>query len=179
MNPHLESILHILEHSGRRQYGAKAVTQLDHALQCAMLAELADASSELIAASLLHDLGHLMPSAHDESHLRGDRHAERAIPLLTPVFSKAVTEPVRLHVAAKRYLCAVNGAYWNTLSPASQHSLELQCGVFSLDAAALFIQQPYAAAAVQLRHWDDSAKVPQLATPDLLHFASIVHHVAS
>jgi predicted HD phosphohydrolase len=89
---------------------------------------------------------------------------------LETLFSPAVTEPIRLHVEAKRYLCAVNPTYWDSLSTASKHSLEIQGGVFSPQAAAQFIQQPYAKEAVQLRVWDDRAKVPALQVPPLEHF---------
>jgi predicted HD phosphohydrolase len=89
---------------------------------------------------------------------------------LEKLFPAAVTIPIQLHVAAKRYLCAVDGDYWDSLSVASKRSLELQGGAFSPVAAAEFIQQPHAEQAVQLRRWDDLAKVPNLPTPDLEHF---------
>lgn len=99
-----------------------------------------------------------------------DRHEYRALPLLQALFPKAVTEPIRLHVDAKRYLCAVDSGYWNGLSPASKRSLELQGSKFSQEKADQFIAQPYGKDAVQLRLWDDQAKVPELVTPTLDHF---------
>ena len=98
----LEEITHLLIHKGTAMYGQEAFSQLEHALQCAALAELAGKSKETIAACLLHDLGHLLPEAVDE------RHEERAMPLFRSLFNTAVSEPIRLHVAAKRYLCSVN-----------------------------------------------------------------------
>ncbi|MEL6129341.1 MAG: phosphohydrolase, partial [Cyanobacteria bacterium J06628_4] len=90
------------------------------------------------------------------------------------LFPEAVTTPIRLHVAAKRYLCAVDDSYWDSLSPASKLSLELQGGIFSPPMAAAFIQQPNARDAVKLRRWDDLAKITNLVTPDLDHFQPIL-----
>jgi predicted HD phosphohydrolase len=125
---------------------------------------------------LLHDLGHLLHNLGEDVADRGldDRHEYRAMPLLQTLFKPSVTEPIRLHVDAKRYLCAVDSTYWEALSPASKRSLELQGGIFSPEAAAAFIAQPYAADAVQLRIWDDRAKVANLSTPNLEHFTPIL-----
>lgn len=176
MQPQLKLILDLLAVKGNAQYGREAVSQLEHALQCATLAEAHDRAPDLIAACLLHDLGHLLHTLGEDVADRGldDRHEYRALPLLQPLFKPSVTEPIRLHVDAKRYLCAVDSTYWDTLSPASKRSLELQGGIFSPEAAALFIAQPYAEEAVQLRLWDDRSKVPDLLTPDLEHFTPIL-----
>jgi predicted HD phosphohydrolase len=82
----------------------------------------------------------------------------------------AVLEPIRLHVDAKRYLCAAEPTYWASLSPASQRSLELQGGAYTSEELAGFLAQPYAEEAVRLRRYDDLAKVPKASTPDLAHF---------
>lgn len=176
MQKSLTHILDILVTKGHAQYGQEAVSQLEHALQCATLANEANRSDEMITACLLHDFGHLVHSLGEDAALRGldDRHEYRAIPFLQRVFSAAVTEPIRLHVEAKRYLCAVNPVYWDTLSPASKRSLELQGGMFCVTAAEEFIRQPYAKDAVQLRIWDDRAKVAKLATPPLDHFTPLL-----
>ncbi len=176
MQSQLNTILEILATKGNTQYGREAVSQLEHALQCATLAETSDRPPAMIAACLLHDLGHLLHHLGEDVAERGldDRHEYRAMPLLQPLFQPSVTEPIRLHVDAKRYLCAVDSTYWDTLSPASKRSLELQGGIFSPEAAALFIAQPYAEDAVQLRIWDDRAKFPQWPTPDLEHFTPIL-----
>lgn len=178
MEIELSAVLTILEERGGQQYGLEAVTQLEHALQCATLAEAAGQSAEVIAACLLHDLGHLVHNLGEDAANRqiDDCHELRALPWLTPLFSSAVTEPIRLHVSAKRYLCAVEPAYWQTLSVASQQTLQLQGGAFSAKEAKQFIQQPHAAVAVQLRRWDEAAKVPGLQTPDLQHFSLILSH---
>lgn len=176
MQPQLKTILDILKTKGHTQYGREAVSQLEHALQCATLAETHHRSPDLITACLLHDLGHLLHDLGEDVADRGldDRHEYRAMPLLQTLFQPAVTEPIRLHVDAKRYLCAVDSTYWEALSPASKRSLELQGGIFSPEAAASFITQPYAEDAVQLRIWDDRAKVANLSTPDLEYFTPIL-----
>lgn len=168
----LTSIFNLYHQRGQSQYGGEAVSQLEHALQCATLAEQAGASPELVTACLFHDLGHLVHHLGEDVAVRGidDRHEYRAMPVLETLFAPAVTVPIELHVAAKRYLCAVDQDYWASLSPTSKRSLELQGGTFSEAEATAFIQQPHAQDAVQLRRWDDLAKQPGLATPDLDHY---------
>lgn len=157
---------------GQRPYGSAPITQLEHALQCAALAEAADQPNEMIAACLLHDLGHLLHTLGNRAADQGidDRHEYRVIPYLKPLFGPAVLEPIRFHVQAKRYLCAVDPTYWNSLSSGSKETLALQGGIFSDAEASAFISQPYAREAVQLRRWDDQAKIVGLSTPDLEHF---------
>lgn len=171
-----EEIGTILATRGHSQYGCEAVTQLEHALQCAYLAEQAKASPASIAAALLHDFGHLVHPLGDDAASQGinDRHEYRVIPYLQPLFPLEVTEPIRMHVAAKRYLCAVESQYFSQLSSASQHSLSLQGGIFSPEEVEKFRQSPHAAAAIQLRRWDEAAKIPNLFTPDLDHFLAII-----
>ncbi|MBT9314683.1 phosphonate degradation HD-domain oxygenase [Leptothoe spongobia] len=172
----LNQILDLYRTRGQAQYGGEAVSQLEHALQCAMFAEDAGEFPELIAACLLHDLGHLVHYLGDDPARLGidDRHEYRAVPVLEALFPDTVTTPIRLHVAAKRYLCAVDNTYWDSLSPASKLSLELQGGIFSQAMADAFIAQPNAQSAVKLRRWDDLAKVKDLKTPDLEHFQPIL-----
>ncbi len=167
-----EQIIEILKTRGNEQYGQENVSQLEHALQSATLAQSNHASSELITACLLHDFGHLIHQWGEDAAIRGidDRHEYCALPFLSLLFSSAVTEPIRLHVAAKRYLCITNSEYWQTLSPASQHSLNLQGGIFSPDEATTFINHPYAKDAIKLRIWDDQAKQVNYSTPSLEDF---------
>jgi phosphonate degradation associated HDIG domain protein len=172
----LSAILHILRSQGDAQYGGEPVTQLEHALQCATLARTQGASPELITACLLHDLGHLVHALGEDIAAKGvdDRHEYRAIPWLQPLFPETVIEPICLHVQAKRYLCAVNPTYRAELSPASQHSLTLQGGSFSPAEAMAFISLPYAETAVQLRVWDEQAKVSGQVTPTLDDFMPVL-----
>ncbi len=157
---------------GGAQYSGEPVTQLEHALQTACLAEQAGADDELVTAALLHDLGHLLNDQGESPTLRGvdDVHQYFALPFLRPVFSDRVLDAIKWHVDAKRYLCATRPDYWQGLSADSKRSLKLQGGVFAADAADRFIAQPHAAEAVQLRLWDDQAKSAGLATPPLPHF---------
>jgi phosphonate degradation associated HDIG domain protein len=176
LSPSLDTLVHIYHTRGAQQYGQEAVSQLEHALQCATLAEQDSSSPEMIAACLLHDLGHLVHDLGEDAHGRNinDRHEYRALKYLEPLFGPAVTEPVRLHVDAKRYLCAIDSRYWETLSPVSKQTLELQGGSFSIGEATAFLQLPHADDAVRLRLWDDRAKVPGYLTPDLEHFVPIL-----
>src|SRR5262249_13314950 len=132
----LDDILSLYRSRGATQYGGEPVTQLEHALQCAHLAEHEGADAELVAASLLHDLGHLLSVHSDDVD---EVHQYVALPILRPLFGDAVVEPVKLHVDAKRYLCRAEPGYWDSLSPASKRSLELQGGIFDEAAAAQFI----------------------------------------
>ena len=168
----LPEIAELLTTQGHLPYGDEPVSQLAHALQCATLAEQAQAPPTLIAACLLHDLGHLLHSFGADATAQGidDRHEYRVIPYLRSPFSLAVTEPIRLHVQAKRYLCATQPDYWQNLSENSKQTLVLQGGIFSAHEAGEFIAQPYAQEAIQLRQWDDQAKQIDMETPDLAHF---------
>lgn len=130
----------------------------------------------MIAAALLHDLGHLVHNLGENPMEQAidDRHEYAAIVWLQQLFSAAVTAPIELHVEAKRYFCAVDADYWGNLSANSQSSLLLQGGAFSWEEAARFIAKPYAKDAVRLRIWDDRAKVVGLKTPDLNSFVPIL-----
>jgi len=157
---------------GSAQYSGEPVTQLEHALQSAHLAEQSDADDALVTACLLHDLGHLLNQQGETPTLRGidDTHQYFALPFLRGLLPDAVLMPIKLHVDAKRYLCHVDGGYHDRLSADSKRSLALQGGVFDAAAAAAFIAQPGAHDAVRLRQWDDLAKQADLATPPLAHF---------
>lgn len=163
------------EHGGTRYGGPRTepVSALDHALQCAQLAEWAHADDSLVAAALLHDVGHFIdpdPLAAGDD----DVHEMRAVPLLSQGFGAAVIEPVRLHVQAKRYLVATDRAYLGNLSPASVHSLQLQGGAMGRDEVLLFESLPFAEQAVALRRWDDLAKRPRKKTPTLAYFLPLL-----
>ena len=137
-----------------------------------MLAENEGASDALVTAALLHDLGHLLHDLGATPTLQGvdDVHQYRALPFLRGLFGDEVLEPIKLHVDAKRYLCATRADYFAALSDDSRRSLALQGGVFSPSQAEAFISQPGAEAAVRLRIWDDLAKADGLVTPPLAHF---------
>ncbi len=162
----------MVEKHGSDLYGGEAVTQLHHALQCAQLAEDDGAGPALITAALLHDVGHMLEDDFDDARAHGTdrRHEDLANSFLSRWFGPDVTEPVRLHVAAKRYLCAVEPGYFDSLSPMSKHSLMLQGGPMGEDEVVEFESGPYADHAVRLRRWDDLGKDPSMKTARLSHF---------
>jgi phosphonate degradation associated HDIG domain protein len=157
---------------GAGQYSGEPVTQLEHALQTAHLAEQSGADDALVTACLLHDLGHLLNEQGETPSLRGidDTHQYFALPFLRGLFPNPVLDSIKLHVDAKRYLCQANPGYYAKLSDDSKRSLALQGGVFGAEQAAAFIAQPGARDAVMLRQWDDLAKQAELQTPSLKHF---------
>jgi [1-hydroxy-2-(trimethylamino)ethyl]phosphonate dioxygenase len=167
--------------SGPRPYAGEAVTQEEHALQCAAAAESGGASDTLIAAALLHDIGHMIDKDDEQLANRGvdARHERQGAEFLQKSFPPAVSEPVRLHVAAKAYLCSIEPAYHGALSPVSKRSLELQGGTMSAADADGFRKLPFADEAVLLRRWDDLAKEVGRKTPPLDHFLSIVAKTVS
>jgi phosphonate degradation associated HDIG domain protein len=168
----LEDIEAIFRRRGAEQYTGEPVTQLEHALQTATLAEASGADDELVTACLLHDLGHLLHELGETPTLRGvdDVHQYAALPFLRGLFGERVRGCIKLHVDAKRYLCVVRAGYHEALSDDSKRSLLLQGGVFDAAQAAAFITQPGAADAVRLRIWDDLAKSAAAPTPPLSHF---------
>lgn len=149
-------LLALLRHGATVRYAGEAVSQLEHALQTAALARQAGAGAELISAALLHDAGHLLAPATEAD----DRHEQLGAAWLGSRFGPAVTEPVRLHVAAKRYLVAASATYAQRLSADSLRSLVLQGGPMSAAEQAAFMQQAHASDALRLRAWDDLAKLP-------------------
>lgn len=168
----VDHVLSLLRDRGHGAYHGEAVTQTEHALQAAWHAEKAGAAPAQIAAALLHDIGHLLHDLGEDCAHRDidDAHEVRGARWLANHFVPEVVEPIRLHVEAKRYLCATEPGYHDRLSSASQRSLSLQGGPMTTVEAQSFAAGGHAAAAVALRHWDELAKIPGLETPDLEHF---------
>jgi phosphonate degradation associated HDIG domain protein len=174
-----DEILELYERRGKEMYGAERVSQTEHALQCAMLAAESGASAELIAAALLHDFGHVIAELPRTFEREGDDvHQYIAIPFLRGTFVDAVLEPIRLHVDAKRYLCKVERGYRDSLSPASQRSLELQGGSLDAIAADRFLSRPFSWDAIRLRRWDDLAMIAGRPTPSLHDFEPLLRSIA-
>lgn len=171
------TIRELLERRADGAYGLHDVTQRQHALQSAWLAERGGHPSALVAAALMHDIGHLVHDLGENPAAEGidDRHEEVGHAWLARHFGPEVTEPVRLHVAAKRYLCATEAGYVAKLSPDSVLSLSLQGGTMSAEEVAAFEALPHHREAVQLRRYDEEAKVKDLETPPVAHF---MPHVA-
>jgi len=168
----VDAIIDLYRTRGAVRYGKEAIDQQQHALQCGLLVQQAGASDELVAAALLHDLGHLL--AVDLPDCQDDLHEYRVIPFLRGAFPEAVIEPIRMHVDAKRYLCFAQPGYFDGLSTASKASLAFQGGAFGEREAEDFIQQPHARDAVLLRRWDDHAKSPTRTTPGWSHFRAVL-----
>jgi [1-hydroxy-2-(trimethylamino)ethyl]phosphonate dioxygenase len=168
----VEQIFDIFERQGDEAYFGEPVSQKEHALQAAHQAEQEGAPDSLIVAALLHDIGHLLHGLPEEIADRGTdgRHEEVGEAWLSRYFGPEVAAPCRLHVAAKRYLCAVDPEYAGQLSPASVQSLALQGGPFTSAEARDFEQRPYYREAIRLRRWDDLAKIPGLDVPGLEHY---------
>ncbi|MBV8994292.1 MAG: HD domain-containing protein [Pseudonocardiales bacterium] len=172
----VELLFDLYAHRGGTYYD-DTVTQTEHALQTAALAHHNGASAELELAALLHDIGHLLVGEHAgiDGFLHQDLHHERlGARLLQRWLPPAVTEPIRLHVAAKRYLVATDPAYARALSQASTRSLAVQGGPMSGPELDAFAQSRYAADACRLRRWDDAAKAPHATTNDVEHYRRTV-----
>lgn len=171
-------LLEIFVGRATRRYGLSAINQLQHALQAAALAEADNAPPATVLASLLHDVGHMVHDLGEDPAARGvdDVHEELGATWLAERFGPEVSEPVRLHVTAKRYLCTVEPDYFSKLTPDSVRSLKLQGGPMSPDEVAAFRADPFHAEAVRLRRYDEGAKDPRAQTPDFDHY---LRHVAA
>jgi gamma-butyrobetaine dioxygenase len=176
MSP-VDAIAELFSSAGAADYLGEPVTVAAHLLQAGALAQAAGAPPALIAAALLHDVGHLR-GAHalaDGIEVSGralmagtdNNHGERGAQWLAQWFPEAITEPVRLHVAAKRYLCAAEPSYFALLSEASVYTLAVQGGPMTEAEAAEFERAPHAADAIAVRRWDDQAKDPSADVPNL------------
>jgi [1-hydroxy-2-(trimethylamino)ethyl]phosphonate dioxygenase len=172
----LAEIRHLLEQKASGRYGLSLINQQQHALQAAWLAEQQGKGDALVVAALLHDIGHMVHDLGENPADEGidDRHEELGHAWLQRHFGPEVTTPVRLHVAAKRYLCAMEPDYFAKLSDDSVKSLALQGGPMSPAEAAAFEAVPYHQDALQLRRYDEQAKVKGLATPPVAHFLPAV-----
>jgi gamma-butyrobetaine dioxygenase len=170
----------LFETQGASEYLGEAVTQAAHMLQAARLAEQEGAGDALIAAALLHDVGHFAGAVSGRELMAGkdNRHSDTGADWLAQWFGPEVTEPVRLHVAAKRYLCATEADYAARLSAASVYTLSVQGGPMSQAECDRFAASPYAADACRLRRWDDAAKDPDAATPPFSRYRPLLAGLA-
>jgi phosphonate degradation associated HDIG domain protein len=175
----IDSIFSRFSEYGSAAYLGEPVSLSEHMLQSAVAAEADGAHDTLVAAALLHDYGHLIADEGEDAAERGidTRHEELAFDFLARHFPPAVVEPVRLHVAAKRYLCAVQPLYHDRLSDASRLSLELQGGPFDADEIREFESNPHWRDAVRLRRYDDVGKEPEQAVPDLERYRPVLESV--
>jgi phosphonate degradation associated HDIG domain protein len=175
-----EEILRIYAARGGGAYFGECVSMREHALQSAHFARLEGAGDALLLAALLHDIGHLLDAPPEAiSDWRHDaRHEQIGARWLAGHFDAAVSEPVRLHVPAKRYLCATEESYLDRLSPASVHTLQLQGGPMSIAEVAQFQRERFAQEAVRVRRWDDEGKVAGLETAALADYVPLINRAA-
>jgi [1-hydroxy-2-(trimethylamino)ethyl]phosphonate dioxygenase len=180
MSELVERIFAAFDSNGAAAYLGEPVTLREHMLQSAAAAEGEGAGEELVAAALLHDIGHLLHGGDEDAAEHGvdTYHEDVGFRFLEQRFPSSVVDPVRLHVAAKRYLVAVDPAYREQLSPASQLSLELQGGPMSAEETAAFEREPHWREACRLRRWDDLGKEPVADVPPLEHYRPVLEAVA-
>jgi phosphonate degradation associated HDIG domain protein len=171
-----DEIFSIYSRSGAALYYGEAVSVAEHGLQSAHFAHCAGASDALVVAALLHDIGHLIDAAPDDiAEWQSDaQHEVSGSRWLSSYFGPEVYEPVRLHVPAKRYLCAMDSTYLRRLSVASVQTLKLQGGPMSAAEIESFEAEPFQRDAVLLRRCDDQGKVQGFRTPDFEHYRGIV-----
>jgi len=176
----VDRIMQLFREHGNGAYFGEAVTETEHALQAANLAVRSGADDEMVAAALLHDVGHLLHGLGENVAEQGidARHEDGGALWLRPYFGPGVTMPVQMHVAAKRYLCAVDPTYFDGLSDASRLSLKLQGGPMTTEEVTDFERNPHVRAAVAVRRWDDGSKVPGLEVPGLDVYRPVLEKVA-
>jgi phosphonate degradation associated HDIG domain protein len=172
-----DEVIELMKQRGGAAYFGEPVSQLEHALQAAWLATQAGSPRELALAALLHDIGHLLHELPEAAADDGidTLHEIAGYAWILKRFGPGVAEPVRHHVAAKRYLCRVEPEYLARLSPASIQSLALQGGPFTEDEAREFETLRYYREAVMLRRWDDEAKTPGVDPPALEEYREMLN----
>lgn len=176
----IDQIFDLINNHGGELYFGEQVTEKEHALQCAYLAEQAGAPPNLVAGALLHDIGHLLHGLGEDvaEHGIDAKHEDVGALWLEGYFPAEVVDCVRLHVDAKRYLTAVQPGYLEGLSVASTESLMLQGGPFTEEEVKEFeATEPNYLAALQVRRWDDEAKVVGLAVPPVEHYRPVLESV--
>ncbi|MER5811274.1 phosphonate degradation HD-domain oxygenase [Streptomyces sp. NPDC002033] len=176
----LDLLAGLFEGEGSAEYFGEEVTQAEHMLQAGALAEAAGAPDHLVAAALLHDIGHFHGTVTGRDLMEDgldNRHSHTGADWLARWFGPEVTEPVRLHVAAKRYLCTAEPGYFGLLSEASVHTLRVQGGPMDPEQVRAFEALPGAADAVAVRRWDERAKDPLMDPPDFAHFRPLLERL--
>lgn len=171
----------IFNRRGAESYLGEQVTMSEHMLQGAHLAEVAGASDTMIAGALLHDIGHYTNEFPDDALEKGTNnlHEESGAEVLDAFFPSSVTDCIRWHVAAKRYLCATDPGYFAQLSAASVHTLNLQGGPMDATEVEEFARHPNLDAILQVRIWDDQGKVKDMPTPPFEHYAPLLQRVVA
>lgn len=169
----------IFERRGGEEYLGEPVTMAQHMLQAAAIAENTGQDEQIIVGALLHDIGHFTSEfgAFTMADKQDRFHEEAGADVLAEFFPTVITDCVRFHVAAKRYLCATRPEYYKRLSQASIHSLNLQGGPMDAEEISEFEKNPNLAKIIQIRHLDDAGKRADMQTPDFWHFAPMVQRL--
>ena len=174
-------IADIFYRRGAESYLGEQVTMSQHMLQAAQLAEQNGSDDALIGAALLHDIGHYTNEFPEDALANGQDnfHETAGAAILAPFFPAEVVDCVRYHVAAKRYLCATDTAYYDGLSEASKHTLRLQGGAMDVDEVGDFQQLVHLEAIIKVRVWDDLGKDPAVPTPDFAYYAPLLERLVN
>ena len=171
-------IMGLYEGYGGNEYAGEKVTQLEHMAQAAQLAEEQGYDEEVILAAFLHDIGHISEAAKGDNGMNGfgivDHEALGADFLRKKGFSKKIARLVESHVEAKRYLTVKDPSYYAQLSEASKKTLEYQGGPMTPEEAEAFEQYPLFQLIVQMRKWDEQAKVEGMPLPDMDHYRRMI-----
>jgi [1-hydroxy-2-(trimethylamino)ethyl]phosphonate dioxygenase len=175
-----DDVFGIFAQRGAHAYFGESVSVTEHVLQAAWFAQQEGAPGSLVVAALLHDIGHLLDDTPDDlgEWTADAQHEQIGAAWLARRFGLEVSDPVRLHVAAKRYLCATETDYYRNLSPASVHTLQLQGGPMPAAQLSAFEREPYFREALRVRRWDDRAKVPDLKIPALQTYRMLIESYA-
>ena len=170
---HIEDVF---KRRGAESYLGEQVTMAQHMLQTAQCAEQAGADDSQIVAALLHDIGHYKNEIPENVLAKGKNnfHEEAGANFLEDYFPSSVVEPIRQHVAAKRYLCAVKSDYFERLSPASVHTLNLQGGPMNTEEVEEFEKNDYLVQCIQLRYWDEDGKDPERKHPPFSYYRPLI-----
>ena len=176
-----DEIFAVFGRRGSQAYFGERVSITEHCLQAAHAAQVEGAPASLVVAALLHDIGHLLEEVPDDiaEWTVDAQHEEIGSRWLATRFASAVCQPVRLHVPAKRYLCAIDARYIAQLSPASVRTLELQGGPMSAREVAAFEKEPFFDDAVRVRHWDDLGKRVGLTTAHLTEYRALLESLGN
>jgi len=172
----VDYIADVFSRRGAESYLGEKVSMAQHMLQSAQEAELSQADPDLIVAALLHDIGHYTNEIPDTVLMKGtdNYHEEAGANFLADYFPPSVTEPVRRHVATKRYLCATDPEYFSRLSEASVYTLKVQGGPMSPDEVAEFEKSPHLDSCIKVRVWDDAGKDPDKTYPEFSYYRDLV-----